>query len=261
MDGVNYARQAYDAQLRDLEHELLEMASRAELMVADAVDSLVTLDRSKALEVMTRDDDIDIREMQIESRCMRLLALQQPTGADLRLVGAVLKIITDIERVADLAVDLAKFTNKIENESGRTDFIDIPKISALSRQMFREAIQAYVRRDLQKIVFVAEIEQEVDDLYRELREQIFDRMRSEPEDVVPASWLFLAAHHLERIADHALNIAERVGYMVTGEMISLGRPIGASVSQIQIPSSPVANSMDQATTGGLTVVTPIANSQ
>lgn len=230
MDGVNYARQAYDAQLRELEHEMLEMASRAELMVADAVESLVNLDRTKALEVMSRDDEIDVREIQIESRCMRLLALQQPTGADLRLVGSVLKIITDIERVADLAVDLAKFTNKIDNENGRTDFIDIPRISSLCRQMFREAIQAYVRRDLQKIEQVAIMEQEVDDLYRELREQIFDRMRKEPEEVVPAGWLFLAAHHLERIADHALNIAERVGYMVTGEMMSLGRPITAPLS-------------------------------
>lgn len=223
MEGSNYARQAYDFQLKELEHQMLEMASRAELMVADAVDSLVHLDRVKAHDVMRRDDEIDRMDLEIEARCMKLLALQQPTGADLRLVGSVLKIITDIERMADLAVDLAKFTNKIDNENGHTDFIDIPRIAGVCRQMFREAIQAYVRRDLQKIELISDMEREVDGLYRELRGQLFDRMRKSPEDVVPAGWLFLAIHHLERIADHALNIAERVEFMVTGELRNLSK--------------------------------------
>lgn len=214
-------RPVFATEMAQLEKDVLDMVSRAENMVALAVDSLVNQSPELAETTLRADDEIDIKEIEIEKRCIRLLALQQPIGSDLREVGAVLKLITDIERIGDLAVDLAKLTLKIEMEMGRSDYIDIKQMSNSALQMLREAVQMFIRRDAAGVAKVAQLEEEVDKQYRDLRGQVHDYMRNNPDQVVAASWLLLAVHHVERIADHALNIAERVVYMVTGEMTQL----------------------------------------
>lgn len=211
-------RLAFDEEIGKLEHDVLDMASRAEAMVARAVEALQKLDQGIAREVMVADDEIDELDLHIEAQCLRLLALQQPIARDLRTVGTAMKIITDIERIGDLAVDIAKIGMKIDAEGGSADHVDIPKIAKVARQMVRESLEAFVRRDTSHLEQIARMEDEVDELYRELRNQIHDFMRTHPDQVVSASWLLLAVHHIERIADHALNIAERVGFMVTGEL-------------------------------------------
>jgi phosphate transport system protein len=221
MDTPNYARQNFDRELAELEHELLEMASAVEKMMADASAALIKLDPVLAHAAIEQDDAIDQMELHIESKCMMIIGLQNPAGADLRLVGACLKIITDLERCADLSVDLAKAALKIDRESGRSDIIDLGKFATLCRKMLHESLEAYVRRDLERVQQVAGMENEADGLYRELRAQIFLLMRRDPDFVVAHGWLFLAVHHLERIADHSVNIAERVHYMVTGELIQI----------------------------------------
>jgi phosphate transport system protein len=137
---------------------------------------------------------------------------------DLRIIGTVMKIITDIERIGDLAVDIAKVGMKIQNEMGDPSFVDIAKIAKVSRQMFRASLEAFVKRDISHLQEISAMEDETDKLYRDLRSQVHDHMRSHPDNVVSASWMLLAVHHIERIADHALNIADRVGFMVTGEL-------------------------------------------
>jgi phosphate transport system protein len=212
-------RHAYAEELRALEHDLLEMGARAERMVGLAIEALVRLDEPLARQVLAQDDDVDRRDMEIETRCLRLLALQQPMAGDLRIVGAALKASTDIERVADLAVDVAKIGMKIEREFGAsTDVVDLPRMGAEARAMIQGALNAYVRRDLALVAEVCDRDERVDDMYRSLREQIFEDMRRNPENVVADGWLLLAVHHIERIADHATNIAERVRFMVTGEL-------------------------------------------
>ncbi|MBS1702430.1 MAG: phosphate signaling complex protein PhoU [Armatimonadetes bacterium] len=218
MDSVNYARQNFDRELAELEHELLAMASGVERMMADASNALIKLDPALAHEAILQDDAIDQMELAIEAKCMKIIGLQNPAGNDLRQVGACLKIITDLERCADLAVDLAKAALKIDNEQGRSDIIDLGKFATLCRKMIHEALEAYVRRDLDRVQEVADMENQADGLYRELRAQVFLLMRRDPDFVVAHGWLFLAIHHLERIADHSVNIAERVHYMVTGEL-------------------------------------------
>lgn len=207
--------------MAELEHDLLEMASRAEKMVAQSVDALAHLDSDLAMAVILRDDEVDELELAIEERCLRLLALQQPMGSDLRAVGTILKMITDIERIGDLAVDVAKIALKVEKEYGEVNFIDIPKMANVARAMFRQALEAYVRRDLNMVTEVCERDEDVDQQYRELRAQIFENMRSNPEMVVSDGWLFLAIHHVERMADHAVNIAERVNFLVSGQFRQL----------------------------------------
>ncbi len=230
MEISSYARHAFNDQIKVLEHDLLEMGSRAEQMVGEAVESLSKLDTALARGVLAKDDDIDERDLSIESRCLQMLALQQPMAGDLRVIGTAMKMITDIERIGDLAVDIAKISMKVEKEFGETTFIDIPGMANIARSMLCEVLEAYVRRDLARVDEVCRRDEEVDDLYRELREQIFDHMRAHPEQVVSNSWLLLAIHHVERIADHTVNIAERVRFMVTGEMPTSQEHQGRSLS-------------------------------
>jgi phosphate transport system protein len=217
----NVHRNVLSQQISELEHALLDMGSRAEAMVGRAVDSLVRGDADAAMQVVRIDDEVDLLDLEIEERCVSLLALQNPIASDLRLVGTALKMITDIERVGDLAVDIAKAGMKVEKELGDSSYIDFPQIAGLARTMLRDALQAFVKRDLDLVGSVIARDDEVDELYRVLRGQIHDRMRRSPEDVVAASWLLLALHHIERIADHAVNIAERVSFMVTGKFQQL----------------------------------------
>lgn len=212
----HHARHAYLIEMRQLEHDLLAMASAAESMVSNAIESLCNLDSALALSVLAADDEVDRFDHEIEDRCLRLLAFQHPIASDFRTIGSTLKIITDIERIGDLAVDIAKCGMKIELALGNTDFIDVRKMGGAVRTMIAESIDAFVRRAFPLVSSVKEREDEIDELYRELRGQIHDHMSSNPEQVIAASWLLLAIHHLERIADHAVNIAGRIDYMVTG---------------------------------------------
>lgn len=219
---MNHGRQAFDREIQALEHDLLEMGSRAETMIGLAADALAELNTAQAMEVIRSDDTIDQQDLAIESQCLRLLALHQPMAGDLRLVGSVMKIITDIERIGDLAVDVAKITLKVDQELGSSGAIDILRISGVARTMLRESLVAFARRDLERVALVERLEDEVDALYRELRAQIFRDMSSGGGNMVCNGWLLMAVHHIERIADHSLNIAERVSFMVTGVMRSLG---------------------------------------
>jgi len=114
-------------------------------------------------------------------------------------------------------VDVAKIAMKIDKEFGDSGVVDIPRMASVARVMLREALEAYIRRDIELVARVCERDEEVDDMYRIMREQIFRNMRQNPENVVADGWLLLAVHHVERIADHAVNIAERVNFMVTGQ--------------------------------------------
>lgn len=221
MNPSGYARQSFMVELEKLEHSLLEMGSKAETMVSLAVEALTNMDVELAHDVCRRDDEIDALDLEIEDRCLLLLALEHPIAGDLRTVSTAMKMITDIERVGDLAVEIAKITLKIDKELGKSDIIDIPKMAKVAMLMVREALEAYVKRDLQMVNLICQQDDEVDDLYRELRQQLFTSMKSDASNVVTDSWLLLAIHHVERIADHAVNIGERVHFMVTGRFEQL----------------------------------------
>ncbi|MGE0001827.1 MAG: phosphate signaling complex protein PhoU [Fimbriimonadaceae bacterium] len=201
-----------------LEADVVGMASRAEEMVTQAVDALRLVDADEARQVLEMDDEVDHKEMEVEIRCLRLLALQQPMASDLREIGTIIRIATDIERIADLAVDIAKIAMKLSAEMGTADFVDVPLMANVARQMLRESIQGFTNKDATGIESVYRLEERVDELYRTLRAQTFETMLESHDQVVSAGWVLLAVHHVERVADHALNIMERVYYMVTGEL-------------------------------------------
>lgn len=192
-------------------------------MVGLAVEALWTHDMDLAQKVLVADDAVDTQDVDIEGQCLRLLALQQPAASDFRLIGTILKVITDIERIGDLAVDIAKIGMKIEKLGGTASFIDLPKMANLARSMVREAMDAMVRRDHEQVLAVCQKDDEVDELYRDMRNQIHDYMKKNPDEVVAASWMVLAIHHIERVADHAVNIAERVSFVITGHLEQLAK--------------------------------------
>jgi phosphate transport system protein len=228
------ARHQYNEDLKALEHMLLEMGSLAETMVGNAVDSMMHLDADLAIEVIRMDDEVDERDLEIETRCLRLLALQSPTGVDLRTIGTAMKMITDLERVGDLAVDIAKAGMKIEKELGSPSVVDVPKMSAICRSMLRQALEAFVKRDADLVAEVVAKDDSVDQMYRDLREQIHEHMRHSPEAVVSDSWLLLTIHHLERVADHAVNIAERVSFVLTGRLEQLAKSHKADAPSVDM---------------------------
>lgn len=194
------------------------MGTRAEAMVGQSVESLVNLDVELARAVLAKDDEIDELDLLIENKCMRILALQQPQASDLRRIGTAMKMNTDLERVGDLAVDIARITLKVDQEFGQTHIIDLPRIAGVARHMLRLSLESFVKRDLQLCRQVALMDDQVDSLYREMREHLFQNMRKTNDSAVADGWLLMSLHHVERIADHAVNIVERVAFMITGDL-------------------------------------------
>lgn len=216
-------RLQFGEQLEALRHRMLEMGSAADNMVGLAVRSLTEQNIELAETVIAADDEIDRLDIEIETECMRLIALQAPVARDLHLVGTALKAITDLERIGDHAVDIAKVARKLARDTFFQPLVDIPRMATHVRQMLRDAMAAFVNHDLGLVEKVVEDDDDVDILFHQLRDELHAVMRRDPALVVQASYLLFVAHYLERIADHTVNIAERVFYAETGTLAQLAR--------------------------------------
>lgn len=193
------------------------MGRRTGVMVAQAVESLQQADVSLAECVLPQDDAVDALDREIEMRCMRLLALQQPMARDLRLIGTALKVITDLERVGDHAVDIAKISRKITlNYPMNRPLIDIGPLATMAERMVHQSLECLLRHDTRLAAQVCADDDTVDATFKDLREQLIGATQRDPSQVAAASYLLLAVVYLERIADHATNIAERAVYVETG---------------------------------------------
>ncbi|MEA2553454.1 MAG: phosphate transport system protein [Fimbriimonadaceae bacterium] len=220
---MTLTRTQFEEQLEHLRNMLLSMGSMADRAVADAMRALTDSDVQIAEYVIDRDDEIDEMDLAIESESMRLLALQQPIARDLRLVGTALKIITDLERIGDHAVDIAKVARKLARAGGTKDLADLPRMAATVRDMLKTALDAFIRHDLALVEVVVARDDEVDDLFHTVRDDLHAAMQQDPNLVVQASYLLFVAHYLERMADHAVNIAERVYFVETGQLSQLAK--------------------------------------
>lgn len=214
-------RQAFDEQLEELERRLLEMGTFVEAMLDKAGRALAEHNVELARQVIVEDDTADDMDLDIEQHCMRLLALQQPMSRDLRTIGTVMKVIADVERIGDYSVDIARTAIALAQTEYFKPLEDIPRMIMIVRTMLRQALQALVKRDLEQVRNVILQDDEVDSLWHGLRDELQQVMEEQPEVVRQAVALLLVARYLERVADHVVNIAERVAYMETGRLETL----------------------------------------
>ena len=214
-------RHAFADEINKLEQDLLKMGSVVEQMLHKSIEALSTQNVLLADEAIAMDDIVDDYNLSIENECLRLLALQQPMARDLRTIAATMKIITDIERMGDYVVDIAKTAKRISDKPLFKPLDYIPRMSDLAKKMLREALEAFVSRDLGLIQHMIEHDDEVDSLNRQLHEELIAHMERDPSVVRQAVSLILISRYLERLADHVTNVGERVYYMETGEMKEL----------------------------------------
>jgi phosphate transport system protein len=215
------ARVVFSEEMRRLEQDLLKMGSVVEQMVHKSVEALVTRNVRLADEAVAMDDIADQYNIDIENRCLKLLALQQPMARDLRTIAAAMKIITDIERAGDYAVDIAKVARDLSDKPLFKPMVDIPRMADLVKKMIRETLEAFVNRDLDLIQHMIQDDDAVDHLNRSLFDELLSYMEKDPSIVRQAVPLVLITRYLERIADHMTNVGERVYYMETGELKEL----------------------------------------
>lgn len=216
-------RRNFEEQLSELQEDLLRLGRFVQEAHAKAMDALVHQDLPLAKQVINDDDFADDITFGIQARCTQLLALQQPMARDLRFVAASLKIAIDLERIGDHASDIGKVTRSLAGQSYPKPPIDLPKLSEMSRKMVGNSLQAFVQHDIKLAIQVARDDDAVDDLCDDFQREMMDLMRSDSTRVEQATRLLLVARSLERVADHATNIAEQVYYVETGEMRHLAR--------------------------------------
>ena len=205
----------FQEQLEQLKARLLEMGGLAEDRVRAAVESLVARDMSMVDRVLTGDLPINRLHIEIDNRCFTLLALHQPMAVDLRAIVSAVKINTDLERVGDLAVNIAEAVTRYLKHPPVKELIDIPRMADIAQRMLRDALDAYVRRDTSLAQAVLNEDDALDSLKTQVFRELLTYMLQAPSTIEPALDLILMSRHLERIGDHATNVAEDVIFMVS----------------------------------------------
>jgi phosphate transport system protein len=210
-------RHFFDNELENLHLDLIKMGGLVEESIENTIIALVKQDIDLAREIFRNDDIIDELEKKIEKRCLNLIARQQPLAKDLRAISAALKIITDMERIADHSADIAEITIRMASQKYVKPLIDIPKMAEHAKQMVKNSIDAYVRQDTDLARKVCDSDDDVDELFQKIILELINIMKNNPQNIEQATDLMFIAKYLERMADHATNISEWVVYNVTGE--------------------------------------------
>jgi phosphate transport system protein len=209
--GVPHFREELEA----LQGRLLEMGGLAEERVRMAVQGLSARDTPLIEKVLRGDEPVNALHIEVDDRCIRLLALHQPMATDLRAVVAAVKINTDLERVGDLAVNIAEAVRRYLQHPPVKELIDIPRMADIAQRMLRDALDAYVRRDTTLARSVLNEDDTLDALKTQVFRELLTYMLQDPATIEPALDLILVSRHLERIGDHATNVAEDVIFMVS----------------------------------------------
>lgn len=211
-------RTDYDRDLRMLQDDLLMMGNMVEKAIARALDALRNRDLDAANDVIREDDIIDQKQTEIEERCIDLIATQQPLAGDLRILVTALHLCGELERMGDYAEGIAKISVMMGDEPPLKPLIDIPRMAQKASDMVRRSLDAFVNRDVVAAMSVRSDDDEIDSLYEQVYRELLTYMLGDPSVIRRATHLLWAAHNIERIADRATNIAERVIYMVTGRV-------------------------------------------
>jgi phosphate transport system protein len=218
MEREHFSKQ-FDTELNIIREKLLEMGGKVELMISNALLALVERNTELAEETIAFDHEINRLEMEIDERCLEVLARRQPAARDLRFITLALKIVTDLERIGDQCANIAKRVKELNQEPTLKPYIDLPRMAQAASTMVKEALDAFVRGDENLAIKVCEDDQVVDDLNEQIQRELLTFMMGDPSTISRAIRINHISKCLERIADHATNVAEMVIFMVKGKDI------------------------------------------
>jgi phosphate transport system protein len=213
------ASRHFSEELQRLKEQLLEMGELAASRIDRAMAGLVARDSLILGDVIQGDESVNDYQIEIDDRCFKLLALRQPMATDLRLIMATTRITADLERVGDLAVNIAEAAARYIQHPPVKPLIDLPKMSDLAQQMLRDALSSFVSGEVALASDVLKRDDVLDDLKRQVFQDLLTYMLNNPELVAPALDFVLISRHLERVGDHATNIAEDIIFLVEGRDI------------------------------------------
>lgn len=214
-------RKAFDLHLEAMHADLLRMGSLVEKQIYECIEALVNQDIKTAEEIIKNDDIIDDMQKSIEDKAIKLIAMQQPIASDLRNIFTTIKIVTDLERMADHAVDIAKVIKRLKDEKYVKPLIDIPKIGNLVKNMIKGALDAYVDTNLDKAYEVCKMDDELDAIYKHVFSELMLMMRNDPKTINQATQFLFVCKYFERVGDRTTNICESTIYLITGEQVDL----------------------------------------
>jgi len=214
-------REHFEQELRQLQDDLLRLASFVETAIGRAIKALHAQSVVLARQVIAEDDDIDAAQYALEESALTLIATQQPLARDLRIISAAMSIAGELERMGDYAEGIAEITIRSAAEPLLKRLVDIPRMAELALQMLHQALGAYIQRDVEAARALSVAEAEVDQLTAQVQNELIADMIRNPQSIERAIHLLYVAHNLERIADRTTNIGERIIFMVTGQIVDL----------------------------------------
>ena len=212
-------RNKFDHQMQVLNNDLIEMGALIEAAIASSIKALKEQDTELAKKVVAEDQTVNQKERDIEAMCLRLLLQQQPVARDLRLISAALKMITDMERIGDQAADIAEISVFLADRPHISELIDIPRMGEATALMVTQAIDAFVEKNLDLALAVIAYDDVVDNLFTQIKKELIDLIRDNKDAAEQALDLMMITKYLERIGDHAVNVAEWVVFSITGQHV------------------------------------------
>ena len=215
-------RSDFERDLLSLQADLSEMATQVEQATRGALNALENQDLARAQQIIDEDDLIDLLQDALENKCVSLMATQQPTAIDLRALLSAVHIAVELERMGDYAEGIAKICLRIGDQPLLKPLIDIPRMAELALTMLKESLQSHANRDEWQARKICQDDDAVDDLYDQIYRELLTYMLQDPRNIERATYLLWVAHDLERIADRATNIAERVMWLVSGHTVGTG---------------------------------------
>ncbi|MFZ5966283.1 MAG: phosphate signaling complex protein PhoU [Bacillota bacterium] len=204
-------------ELGKLHDDLLKMGSMVEEAIRDAIKSLKNQDVALANKVIDNDKHINMIEEEIEDKCIKLIATQQPMAIDLREICSILRLIADLERMADHAVNISKITIQLSDQKYMKPLIDIPRMADLTANMVTRALDAFVKKDVELAKSIWASDDEIDQIFHQVFRELLTYMMEDPKKITQSTYFIFCCTHIERIADYAKNVCEKVVYIQTGD--------------------------------------------
>ncbi|ESX10706.1 PhoU family transcriptional regulator [Mesorhizobium sp. L103C119B0] len=231
---------AYDEELKYLAKRIAAMGGHAERMVEQAIQALVNADPGLAQKVIRDDIVLDDGQREIDDKAIVIIAKRQPMATDLREIVGAIRISADLERVGDLAKNVAKrVVSVIDGRQPTSLFRGLEALAELALTQLKEVLDVYASRSVEKIGFVRDRDDQIDAMYTSLFRELLTYMMEDPRNITPCTHLLFCAKNIERIGDHATNIAETIYYIVTGEQLPAERPKGDKTDKVALPVLPV----------------------